>query len=86
MSVTELVPVIRSFVIENFMFGSGGETLQNDDSFVDRGIIDSTGVLELVSFIEETFAISVDDEELVPANLDSIDRVACYVSGKLAAG
>lgn len=73
---------IRSFVIENFLFGDD-EGLDNKSSFLDEGIIDSTGILELVGFIETEFQISVEDEEMVPENLDSIDKVACYINTKL---
>jgi len=75
---------IRQFVIDNFLFGQG-DHLQNDDSFLDSGIIDSTGVLELVGFLEERFTISVEDEELVPANLDSVERVSRFIGRKLEA-
>lgn len=54
-----------------------------DDSFLEKGLIDSTGVLELVSFIEETFDIRVEDEELIPENLDSLNRLTTYVELKL---
>jgi acyl carrier protein len=84
MAVTDVALRVREFVIENFLFGSEGEGLSDDDSFLDRGIIDSTGVLELVTFLEETFRIEIDDEELVPANLDSIHRVARFVTHKVA--
>lgn len=73
---------IRLFVIHNFLFGQG-DSLTNDDSFLESGIIDSTGVLELVGFLEEKFAISIEDEELVPANLDSVDRVMRFIERKL---
>jgi acyl carrier protein len=75
---------LRSFVTENFPFGEV-EGLSNDDSFLERGIIDSTGVLELVSFLEETYAIKVLDQELVPANLDSINALMRFLEGKLQA-
>lgn len=65
---------IKDFIIENFLFGNA-DGLQDDTSFLDEGIIDSTGVLELVTFLEETFDIQVDDEELIPENLDSINNV-----------
>ena len=74
---------MRRFVVENFMFGQEGDGLTSDQSFLDSGIIDSTGVLELLGFIEQKYAISVDDHELVPDNLDSIDRVASFVERKL---
>ena len=73
---------IKEFIIENFLFGEA-EGLKDDTSFLDEGIIDSTGILELVNFLEEEFEISVDDEELVPENLDSINNVAAYLEKKL---
>jgi acyl carrier protein len=57
--------------------------LEDDTSFLEEGIIDSTGVLELVGFIEEDFSITVEDEELVPENLDSINNVTTYLERKL---
>ena len=83
MAVHDVALRVREFVIENFLFGGEEEGLSDEDSFLDRGIIDSTGVLELVTFLEETFRIQIDDEELVPDNLDSIGRVARFVAGKV---
>jgi acyl carrier protein len=74
---------LRRFVIDNFPFGQPGDALSNDDSFLDRGIIDSTGVLELVTFLEERYDIKVEDEELVPDNLDSINRLVRFLERKL---
>ena len=76
---------IRQFVIDNFLFGQSDRQLGNSDSFLESGIIDSTGVLELIAFIESTYEVSIADEELVPANLDSIDRVSGFVERKLQA-
>ena len=73
--------VIKKFIIENYMFGDG-EGLEEDMSFLDEGIIDSTGVLELVTFLENEFAIKVADEDLVPENLDSINKLGAYVNRK----
>jgi acyl carrier protein len=72
---------VRTFVVENFLFGEG-EDLKDDTSFLDEGIIDSTGILELVDFLEEEFEISIDDEELIPENLDSLNNVSAYVDKK----
>lgn len=72
---------IKSFIVENFMFGSD-EGLTDDTSFLEQGIIDSTGVLELVEFLENTFSIEVDDEELVPENLDSLKSLESYLERK----
>lgn len=74
----------RQFVIETFLYGRNGD-LKDDDSFLDNGIIDSTGVLELIAFIEERFGIKVLDSELVPENLDSIQRVTEFVQRRLGA-
>jgi acyl carrier protein len=76
---------IRAFVIANFLFGQPGAQLSDTQSFLDTGIIDSTGVLELVSFLEEKFGITVGDRELLPENLDSVQNVSRFVEGKLAA-
>lgn len=72
---------IRSFIIENFLFGNSNG-LNDETSFLDEGIIDSTGVLELVDYLESEFEITVDDEELVPENLDSINNLASYLERK----
>lgn len=81
---TEITNTIHSFILENFLFGDSGNGLKDTDSFLENGIIDSTGVLELVSFLEEKFGIEVEDEELIPENLDSIVNVAAYLEKKLA--
>jgi acyl carrier protein len=74
---------IRQFVIQNFLFGRGDQ-LRNDESFLESGVIDSTGVLELVSFLQEKFGVSIEDDELVPANLDSVELVTSFIERKLA--
>ncbi len=73
---------IRNFIIENFLFGESDNGFQDTDSLLERGIIDSTGVLELVAFLEETYGIQVEDEELLPENLDSIGNICQYLTGK----
>jgi acyl carrier protein len=77
-----LTQQIRQFIIENFLFGNAGN-LTDDTSFLEEGIIDSTGVLELVTFLEETLSIKVDDEDLTPENLDSINNVVRFVQRKM---
>lgn len=74
---------IKAFIVENFLFEKD-DGLKNDSSFLDEGIIDSTGILELVGFLEKEFSISVEDEELVPENLDSINNVVAYLERKMA--
>ena len=75
---------IRAFIVDNFLFGdaSGRFTFSDDDSFQERGIVDSTGVLELVCHLQERYAVVIEDAELVPDNLDSVSRVARFVERK----
>ena len=73
---------VKNFVIENFLFGDSSQ-LEDDMSFLESGIIDSTGILELIGFLEETYNIKVEDEELVPENLDSIKSVVEFLERKL---
>jgi len=73
---------IRSFIFENFLFDADESSLGNDDSFLEQGIIDSTGVLELVEWLEETFSLKVQDEELVPENLDSVNKLSAFIAQK----
>lgn len=73
---------IRRFVMTNFLFGEAPAVLGDEDSFLDTGIIDSTGVLELVAFLERQFGVQVSDEELIPENLDSVNLVASFVCRK----
>ena len=74
---------IRQFIIDNFLFGELDTELSNDDSLLDRGIIDSTGVLELVTFLEDKYAMKIQDDELVPQNLDSVNGLVQFVSRKV---
>jgi acyl carrier protein len=76
---------LRQFVVDNFLFGQPADGLADTDSFLDRGIIDSMGVLELVGFLEESYGITIQDQELIPDNLDSIDKVASFLQRKLQA-
>ena len=73
---------VRNFVGENFLFGNANG-LADDTSFLEAGILDSTGVLEVVAFLEQQFGVRVDDDELTPENLDSIASIGAFVSRKL---
>jgi acyl carrier protein len=74
---------LRQFVIDNFLFGHPGD-LKDDGSFLENGIIDSTGVLELIAFLEERFGLELAETDLTPENLDSIDKVTRLVESRLA--
>ena len=80
----ELKEEIRKFILENFIVDGDGN-LGNEESLLEQGIIDSTGVLELVAFIEETYNIKVQDDELVPENLDSINNISSFIQKKIGA-
>ena len=76
---------VRSFVVANYLFGDDARMPADDDSLIEGGVIDSTGVLELIEFLEETFDISVAESETVPQNLGSISGIEAYVARKLGA-
>jgi acyl carrier protein len=76
---------IRQFILTSFLFTSDESALNSADSLLERGIMDSTGVLELVAFLEEQFGIDVADDELVPENLDSVNQITAFVGRKQAA-
>lgn len=78
-----MVETIRKFVVDNYLFGEEGK-LGNEDSFMETGIIDSTGILELVRFLESTYAVKVADEELIPDNLDSVNKIVSFICTKQA--
>lgn len=75
---------LREFIVDNFMIGRDPSELTDSGSLLELGIIDSTGVLEMVSFLEETYGIQVEDSELTPENLDSIENLEKYVGRKKA--
>lgn len=74
---------IRAFIVSNFLFGQADRALSDEESFLENGVIDSTGVLELVAFLEQRFEISVADRELLPENLDSVNNAARFVRRKI---
>lgn len=73
---------VKYYILENVLYGAGENELNYDESFLEKGIIDSTGIMEIVSFIEDEYNISVYDEELIPENLDTINNLARYIKKK----
>ena len=73
---------IREFIIDNFMMGRDPEELKDNGSLLEMNIIDSTGVLEMVGFLEETFEITIEDDELIPENLDSLVKMEAFINPK----
>lgn len=76
-------PAVRQFIAQNFMYRERIQTLTDEQSLLEQGLIDSTGVLELVCFLEENFTIRVGDNEVIPENLDSVQQISSYVRRKL---
>ena len=73
---------IRSFILENYLFTNDAAALGLDDSLLGRGIVDSTGMLEIIFFIEEQLGVKVKDEEMIPDNLDSVSKISAFVASK----
>lgn len=78
---TELARQVRAFLVDTFLLGDD-DGFGNDESLLDTGIVDSTGVMEVVAFLEESFGIVIDDDELIADNLDSVERLAAFVARK----
>lgn len=81
--MSEYSSLAREFIVSNFLFGADDSTLGDEDSFLENGIIDSTGILEVVAWIEETFGFRVPDADLLPENFDSISCLGRYISRNL---
>lgn len=83
--MTDIDAKIREFIAGNFLYREDRSDLDDSESLLDAGLIDSTGVLELVGFLETEFSIRMADEDIVPANLDSIRAIVAFVTGKVVA-
>jgi acyl carrier protein len=79
----EITEQVRNFVVKNF-YVPDPQSLSDSASLLDLGVIDSTGVLEVIGFLEDTFGITVEDDEMLPENLDSIERISAFVARKKA--
>jgi len=73
---------IREYILENYLFTEDQSALADDVSFMDEGIIDSTGVMELIAFLKEEFDVDVEDDEMIPENLDSVDNLVAFIAKK----
>ena len=80
--MSEVKRRVRTFILENFLMGGDHRTIGDEDSFLAQRVLDSTGFIELVTFLEKTFEITVDDEEMLPENLDTVNNIDAYVSRK----
>jgi acyl carrier protein len=82
MSNSEARQKLRTFILENYLFTQDETALADDDSFLDGGILDSMGILELIEFLEDSFGIKVEGDELIPDNLDSINNILQFMASK----
>lgn len=73
---------IKSYILENYLFTDDQSMLGSDDSFLQKNILDSTGMLEVIYFLEDEFGIKVQDDEMIPENLDSVNRIAAFLARK----
>lgn len=80
--MVDVKSVVRDFIKNNFLYATDIDSLSDDDSFTQKGIIDSTGVLELIDFLEESFELVVENDEVIPDNLDSLNRIERYIISK----
>jgi acyl carrier protein len=83
--MTTTAQEIRAFIVENFLFGDTNVDLGDDVSLIEADLVDSTGVLELVAYVENHFDVVVNDADIVPANFDSIGRMAAFIDARRSA-
>lgn len=85
MQQSDIKQRVASFIAENFLFREDRSSISDTESLIDSGVMDSTGVLELVSFLEGELGLRVDDADIVPENLNSIEAITKYAAAKLGA-
>jgi acyl carrier protein len=83
--MSDIKSQVRTYIVDNFIMGGSGANFKDTDSFMEKHIIDSTGFLELVTYLEDTFGFTVADDEMVPENLDSLNAIDAYVGRKAKA-
>ena len=84
LDMNSISPEIRDYIARNFLFSDKGFQYGDEVSFLEEGIIDSLGIIELVAFVEKKFSISVADQDLLPNNFDSVNKLSRFISSKLA--
>lgn len=73
---------IRDYILANYLFTDDPSALKDDDSFLEKGVLDSTGILEVIYFLEEEFGFKIADEEMIPENLDSVNNIVSFIERK----
>lgn len=84
MANSDIQSQIKQYIAKNILFSDNGFTYSDDASFLEEGIVDSLGIMDLVLFIEQNFGLSVDDEDLIPDNFDSVNKLARYIQRRLS--
>lgn len=82
---TQIQSELTEYIVANYLFGDASRTPADDDSLIERGVVDSTGILELIEFLESNFGIEVSEDETIPENLDGISRLTEFVVSKKSA-
>ena len=83
--MNDIKQTVKTYIVDTMLMGADGSDIADDTSFLERSLLDSTGVLELVNFLQDTYKIEIEDQELTPENLDSLDRIAAFVTAKQGA-
>ncbi len=83
--MSDIQKQVREFIVENFMMGQDESDLDDAQSFLETGLLDSTGILEVIGFLEDTFGFDVEDEEMIPENLDSVNNLVAFIGKKQTA-
>ncbi len=78
----EIKKILKEYIAENILFSDNGYPYLESDSFLEKGIVDSMNVMEIVAYVEDTFGIEVEDLEIVPSNFDSINGISTFVQNK----
>lgn len=73
---------VRDYILDNYLFTDDQSALSSNDSFLEKGILDSTGILEVIYYLEDEFGIKVADEEMIPENLDSVKNIVAFIDSK----
>lgn len=81
--MSDVKEALREYIVEYFLLGDTETKFSDEDSFIEKGIIDSTGILEVIAFLEENYGVIVEDNEILPENLDSLDNISQFVARKM---
>ena len=84
MEKENIISVVKDYLLDNFLFGFEEDEIKDNTSFMELGVLDSTGIMEIVSFLEDEYSITFGDDEIIPDNLDSLELIAKFVLNKIS--